>query len=147
MKYSQSIDINLPRKRVIELFDNPDNLHKWQPGLLKFEHISGGPGKPGAKSRILYKMGKRETEMIETITLRELPEKFHATYETNGVLNIQENYFEEIDTNATRWTSVSEFRFSNFAMKLMGWLMPGAFKKQSYKFMQQFKEFAESEGK
>lgn len=147
MKYSLDITINLPRKRVIELFDNPDNLAKWQPGLLKFEHISGEPGQPGAKSRLLYKMGKRETEMIETVVLRELPDKFHGTYEANGVLNIQENFFEEIDENSTKWTSVSEFKFKSLAMKLMGWLMPGAFKKQSYKFMKYFKTFAESEDK
>lgn len=145
MKYTQSININLPRKRVIELFDNPDNLAKWQPGLLKFEHISGEPGTPGAKSRLLYKMGKRETEMIETVTLRELPEKFQGTYQARGVLNIQENYFEVVDENTTKWTSTSEFKFSNLTMKVMGWLMPGAFKKQSYTFMELFKTFAESE--
>jgi hypothetical protein len=145
MKYTQSIHINLPRKRVIELFDNPENLAKWQPGLLKFEHISGEPGTTGAKARLLYKMGKRETEMIETVTLRELPEKFHGTYQARGVLNIQENYFEEVDENTTKWTSTSEFKFSNLPMKVMGWLMPGAFKKQSYTFMELFKTFAESE--
>ncbi len=147
MKYSHSIIIELPRNRVIELFDNPDNLAKWQPGLLKFEHLSGEPGQPGAKSRILYQMGKRKTEMIETVVLRELPDKFHGTYEANGVFNIQENYFKEVDESSTQWTSVSEFKFKSFAMKLIGWLMPGAFKKQSYKFMVYFKEFAEAEGK
>lgn len=31
-------------------------------------------------------------------------------------------------------------------MKLFGWLMPGAFKKQSQKYLDMFKEFAEKEG-
>ncbi len=147
MKYSHSIIIELPRNRVIELFDNPDNLAKWQPGLLKFEHLSGEPGAVGSKSRLLYKMGKRETEMIETITLNELPDCFHGTYEAHGVWNLQENFFESTAEDFTKWTSSTEFKFKSFAMKLIGWLMPGAFKKQSYKFMVYFKEFAEAEGK
>ena len=31
--YSAEIVINLPRSRVIELFDDADNMFKWQPGL------------------------------------------------------------------------------------------------------------------
>ncbi len=144
MKYSNTVDINLPRQRVIELFDSSENLSEWMPGLQSFEPISGQPGEEGAKSRLRFKMGKREMEMIETISKRDLPKEFHGTYDTKGVHNIQENYFEEIDANTTRWTSHSEFQFASIGMKLMGWLMPGAFKKQSQKFMDNFKEFAES---
>lgn len=144
MKYKVSIDIALPRNRVIELFDNEENLKKWQPGLLKTEQISGEPGQNGAKMKMWFKMGKREMEMVETITLREFPEKFHSTYDARGVHNIQENYFEEINESTTRWTSVNEFQFKNFSLRLMGWLMPGAFKKQSRKYLEQFKQFAEN---
>lgn len=49
MKYESELVIDLPRERVIELFDNPDNLPKWQEGLQSFEHISGEVGQPGAK--------------------------------------------------------------------------------------------------
>ena len=80
MKYELQITIELPRKRVIELFDNTDNLKKWQDGLQSFTPISGEVGKEGAKSKLEYKMGKREVEMIETITKRNLPEEFHGTY-------------------------------------------------------------------
>ncbi len=146
MKYSHSIQINLPRQRVIELFDSVENLEKWQPGFIRYEHLSGEPGQVGAKAKLLYKMGKRETEMIETITLNELPDKFHGTYEATGVFNIQENYFMQKGPDVTEWKSVSEFKFNSFMMKLIGWIMPGAFKKQTCKFMECFKEFAESEG-
>jgi hypothetical protein len=145
MKYSNEVEINLPIQRVIELFDNPDNLAKWQPGFISMEHLSGTPGQPGAKSKLKYKMGKREIEMIETITLRNLPEAFHGTYEAKGVYNIQQNYFTSIETNKTKWVSESEFKFSGF-MKLIGWLMPGAFKKQSQQYLDRFKVFAEKEG-
>lgn len=143
MKYTCSVDIDQPLQKVIDLFDNPDNMKHWQPGLLSFEHLSGDPGEPGAKSRLHYKMGKRDIEMTETIIERDLPRMFSSTYEANGVLNIQKNTFVPVDEQTTRYVSENEFRFSGF-MKIMGWLMPGAFKKQSQKYMDQFKEFVES---
>lgn len=146
MKYTVTININLPRHRVVELFDNEDNLKEWQPGLQKTEHVSGEPGTEGAQMRMWFKMGKREIVMLETIKLNNLPDRLDTTYDANGVFNLQENHFIELDENTTRWESVCEFQFQNFSMKVMGWLMPGAFKKQSKKFMDLFKEFAEREG-
>ena len=143
MKYSNEIIISLPRKKVIDLFDNTENLYKWQPGLQKFEHLSGEPGQEGARSTLLYKMGKRENEMIETITKRNFPDEFSSTYEAKGVWNRQQNYFAEAGTDKTKWTTVSEFKCSGF-MKVICWLMPGVFKKQTLKFMKDFKDFAES---
>ena len=143
MKYSNEVEIKKPMAQVIKLFDNEENLFKWQPELLSFEHFEGNKGEVGAKSRLKYKMGKREVEMIETITVKNLPTEFSGTYEARGVWNEVRNYFEEIDENTTRWRSVTHFEFSGF-MKLMGFFMPGAFKKQSQKYLDQFKQFVES---
>jgi len=82
--YTVSIDIELPRERVIELFDDPDNLVKWQPGLLSFERISGEPGQPGARSKLTYQHGKRTMDLIEVLEVRKLPEEFHGRYEWPG---------------------------------------------------------------
>ena len=142
MKYQNEIVIDLPVEKVVALFDDPENLKHWQPGLQSFEHISGTPGQPGAKSRLQYKMGNRDIEMIETITKRNLPEEFSGTYEAKGVYNIISNHFIPVGENKTKWVTETEFQFSGF-MKLMGWFMPGAFKKQSQKFLEQFKAFAE----
>lgn len=142
MKYSNEVEINLPLTKVIDLFDNPDNMKHWQPGFLSFEPLEGIPGQAGAKSRLRYKMGKRNIEMIETITTRNLPHEFHGIYEAKGVHNVMKNYFSEITENKTRWVSESEFNFKGM-MKLVAWLMPGAFKKQSQKYLDMFKEFAE----
>ena len=143
MKYTQEIIINKPIKEVVALFDNPNNLYEWMEGLQKFEHLSGTPGEPGAKSKLLFKMGNREIEMIETITVRDLPTEFSGTYEANGVFNIQKNKFISIAANQTKHVTENEFQFKGVMMKLMGFLMPGAFKKQSYKYLKAFKTFAE----
>ncbi|NNF19370.1 MAG: SRPBCC family protein [Flavobacteriaceae bacterium] len=146
MKYTTEIVIDLPREKVIGIMDNTDNLKHWQKGLISANAISGEPGKEGSKMELHYKMGKRELVLIETILTRDFPEAFHATYDTKGVHNFQKNYFKEEGDNQTRWISETKFEFSGFFMKLMAFLMPGAFKKQSLQYMRDFKAFAE-EGK
>ncbi len=142
MKYSVEIEINKPIHKVIELFDNPSNMSKWMEGLQSIEPISGTPGQPGAKSRLNFKMGKREIEMIETVTTRDLPNEYNGTYEAKGVFNIVKNKFIPVSDTKTRYITEQEFQFQGF-MKLMGLLMPGVFKKQSLKYLTDFKNFAE----
>ncbi len=145
MKYTQKITIDLPREEVIEKFSNPEDFRHWQRGFVYFKTLSGDFGKAGSTNKLKYKMGKREVEMTETILRNDLPEEMESTYEARGVYNIQLNRFRKTDENTTEWISESEFKFSGF-MKIMGWAMPGAFKKQSRQFMEDFKAFAE-EGK
>lgn len=145
MKYSNEIIIHRPLTRVIELFDNPENLKQWQPGLESVELVSGVPGQPGAKSRLVYQMGKRTIEMVETVTVRNIPEEFSGSYETKGVFNTVTNRFIELDSHTTKMITESEFTFSSIPMRFFGWLMPGAFKKQSQKYLELFKAYAESE--
>jgi hypothetical protein len=144
MKYKSEIDINLPIARVIELFDNPDNLKKWMKGLQSFEYISGTPGQPGAKSKLKFKIGKREIEMIETITVRNLPDEFTGTYEAKGVFNIVKNYFVDLGNGKTKYMNENEFRFKG-VMKFFALMMPGAFKKETLKQLTNFKNFAENQ--
>jgi len=143
MKYTTEIEINKPIDEVITLFNDPDNMDKWMEGLQSFEHISGVPGEVGAKSKLKFKMGKREIEMIETITVSNLPEEFSGIYEAKGVFNVVKNKFEKISETSTKHISEHEFQFKGF-MKVIAFLMPRAFKKQSMKYMIDFKHFAES---
>ena len=143
MKFTVEIKINLARNKIIELFDSTENLKKWQPGLLSFEHQSGTPGEVGAKSRLQYKMGKREIEMVETITVKNLPDEFSGIYEAKGVWNEVKNYFYEVNKNTTKWVSENEFRCSGF-IKIIAFFMPGSFKKETMKYLEYFKEFSEN---
>jgi hypothetical protein len=88
-------------------------------GLQSFEHLSGVQGQAGAKSRLRFKMGKREVEMIETITVRNLPEEFTGTYEVKGVFNIVKNKFVTLPGNKTKYISEQEFQFKGM-MKIVG---------------------------
>ena len=142
MEYTTEVIIDLPRSRVIELFDDADNLKKWQPGLQNMEHVSGEPGQPGAKTRLVYDEGGRTMEMVETIVQNDLPERFVVTYEAKNVYNLMDNIFHETADGKTRWVSDTEFRFSGF-MAIMALFMRGAFPKETLKSMNLFKAFAE----
>lgn len=146
MTYTCEIEINQPIGKVIELFDNPDNMTKWMEGLESFEHLSGEAGQPGSKSLLTFKMGKRKMEMTETLTVRNLPEEFSGYYEMEGVTNFIKNSFTAISENKTLYRTDNEFDIkNNFVMKLLAFLMPGMFKKQSMKYLESFKKFAESQ--
>ncbi|ASS49949.1 MAG: hypothetical protein A3D31_10255 [Candidatus Fluviicola riflensis] len=142
MRYTVSIDINAPLDEVITRFDDPEKMKEWMTGLVSFETIEGEPGQVGAKSKLVFKMGKRDMEMIETITERNLPERFAGYYEVKGVYNEVGNGFEAVGENITRYTSDQFFKFKG-GMKIIGFLFPKMFKKQSMKYLEDFKTFVE----
>lgn len=145
MKFSCSVDIDLPRERVIELFDNPHNLQYWQDGLVSFTHKSGIPGQVGAQSSMIYSNKGRKMEILETLTKYNLPESMHGSYEGSWGKNTMHNYFEVLDEVRTRWRADMEYlEMNGFMMKLMAKLKPSLFRKQSQKWMDQFKAWAES---
>ncbi len=144
MKYQNTITVDVPLNRFVELLDNPDNMKHWQRGLVSYEQISGEPGAVGSQMRLNYQMGKRSFEMIETVTVNNLPHEFSGTYETKGVWNLVENHFTETTDGKTQWESACEFRFFGL-MKIMAWFMPKSmFEKQSCQFLEDFKAFAET---
>lgn len=144
MKYTTEIIIEKPLEEVIKKMDSTENMRHWQEGLVSAEHISGTPGEFGAKMKLNYDFGKRKMELIETITKQNFPNEFHATYNTKGIRNIQQNYFESTTDGHTKWVCKNEFQPTNFAMNAMLFLMPRAFKKQTKTYMTNFKNFAEN---
>lgn len=146
MEYTQEIVVNVPRARFIELFDDPANLSTWQEDLISFEPIHGTPGHPGAQSKLTFRRGRGTLELIETVTRRDLPYAFEATYDAKGTRTVTRNEFHESGTSATRWVAHHEFQFSGL-MKVVGLLLGNSFPKQSQTSMEAFKAFAESQGR
>ena len=144
MKFTQQIEINAPIEKVVKLFDSPDNLGKWMKGLKKFVHISGTPGKPGAKSRLVFDNGKHQFELIETITKNNLPHEMSGNYEHKYTVNTMSNRFKSVGNKTRYETEVHYTKLNGFMIKLMALLMPGMFKKQVLIAMNNFKTFVES---
>jgi hypothetical protein len=146
MKYTCEILIHLALQEVIELFDSPENLQKWQPGLKSLTHLEGEPGEEGARSELVYESRKGDLVMTETIGKKQLPEQFHMHYRSHGVYNEVENWFVEKEPGLTRWRTVNYFRFRGFMM-LMAPFMKQAFIQNTMLNMDRFKVFAESREK
>lgn len=142
MKYTNEVTINKPIARVIELFDDPKNLGHWQPNFVGFEHQSGVPGQPGAVSHLKYKNGKHENILVETVTVRNLPHEFSGTYSMKGTTCAVKNYFKEVGPNQTLYSSESEWKFGGM-VKVLAFFMGSHFKKQSQRYIENFKSFAE----
>ena len=144
MEYTLQLDIAVPRSTLVELYDDPGNWPRWQAGFISSEHLSGQPRQAGAKTKLVQKVGGRETEIVETIETRNLPDELVCIYEAKGAWNRVVNRFVEIGPDQTRWEFETEFRCTGI-VKLMSVLMPGMFRKASMKEMESFKAFAESE--
>lgn len=143
MKYTIETIIDLPRNEVIKKLDNIANFKHWHRGFISAEHVYGTPGEVGAKMKLNYQFGKRKMELIETILKRNLPKEFHGTYDSEGIHNIQKNYFTETPEGKTRWVTENEFVPTDFMMHMMTLFMPSVFKRQSQKYLTDFKNFAE----
>ena len=153
MKYTVSIEIALPLERVAQLLADPEQLPKWLRGLVLHEPLSGVHGQVGTESRVVLRTGQQEMEATETITRREpadlhgIPKdsvvRFDREIVGKGMWSAARERLTEAGPETTLWVSESEYRFSGPLMRLVGLLMPGAFRKQSLQHMQDFKAFAE----
>ncbi|MEU3271353.1 SRPBCC family protein [Saccharomonospora sp. NPDC006951] len=153
MKYTNSIEIALPREKVARLLADPEHIPKWLRGVVLHEPVNGMHGQLGTKSRVVMESGKRKFECTETITRRE-PADLHAIPKDSvvhfdreivgaGMWSVVRDRLTEVDPETTLWESESEYRFGSLMMRLVGFLMPGSFHKQSQRHMRDFKAFAE----
>ncbi|ANZ41675.1 hypothetical protein BBK82_42730 [Lentzea guizhouensis] len=153
MKYTVSLEIALPRERVVQLLADPEQMPKWLRGLVVHEPLDGAHGQVGTRSRVVLKSGQQEFEAVETITRREpavlqgIPQDVVVHFEREivgkGMWSATRDHLSESGPERTLWVSENEYRFDGVVMRLVGLLMPGTFRKQSLRHMEDFKAFAE----
>ncbi len=144
MRYICTVAIDAPLNEVVNLWTNEEHFDQWQDGFESIELLEGEKDGIGAKSKITIQQGKRKLELIETILVQNLPTERKALYEHVHMVNTQSSRFEKISADKTRYTSEVEYtQFNGFMPKLLAKLLPGMFEKQSLKWMNQFKDFAE----
>jgi hypothetical protein len=153
MKYTVSIEIALPRERVVQLLADSAHLPKWLRGLVLHEPLNGMHGQVGTESRVVLQVGQQKMECHETITRREpadlhgIPSDSVVHFEreivAKGMWSAARERLTEAGPETTLWVSENEYRFNGLLMPLVGIFMRGAFRKQSQQHMQDFKAFAE----
>jgi len=144
LRYSTEVTVARSRADVLAIVQDPAQARHWMEGFVSAESIEGEPWAEGSKSKLTFKMGKRDMVMEETILSNTLPEGYTCQYTGPGVRNEIENRFIVVSENETRWEMDNVFEFDGFMMKVMGTLMPFMFKKQTATYAQNFKVYAEN---
>lgn len=143
MKYTSEIIIDKPIENVIPLFDNHDNMFKWMKGLKKVTPLTVIQGEVNSKMEMYFELGKRKFHILETILEKNLPSHMSCKYKSIGMENIVHIHFEPIKHNQTRYITESNFKFKGIFV-LMKFFSAKMFKEQSYKYLEDFKHFAEN---
>lgn len=153
MKYSEHIEINLPREHVVRLVSDIDAIPKWLRGLVSHEPINGQHGEVGTQSKIVFDTGGQEMEATETVVrqdpkdLNNLDKSQTVFYDrelqAEGMWSISKDRFIELEPDRTLWESENEYRFDSVLMRVLAPLMKRSFIKQQRMHMGDFKAFAE----
>ena len=144
MNFSCSVEINVQRDFMVELMAEKNNFPHWQPEFRSVESVDGTPGQSGTKTLMKYQSGKHNFELIETIRTNNLPDEIIGEYETPGTCwNTMHSVFSSLAENRTLWETEIEYKFHGFMIKVMAKIMPGMFRKQTQKYLDNFKAFAE----
>ncbi len=145
MKYINKVEINLPMSEVVELWKDENNFAEWQDGFIRIDHISGEPGEESSQSEIYLMYNNREMKLLQTVLKSDLPGERIVLVEHEDMTNTMANRFRELDDNRTEYLAEIEYtKFNGLMPKLMAKLLPGMFKKQSQKWLDQFKRYAEN---
>ncbi len=142
MKYTISNIINKPLDEVIEKFKDTDGSKEWMEGMQGFTRLSGTPGEVGAKTDFHFIHKGKEMTISETILEQNFPNQIKFAYQSPMGYNEVEMLFEQLADGTTKQTNNSFFEMKGL-MKYIGFIFKGMFKKQSYKYLNGFKEYAE----
>jgi hypothetical protein len=146
MKSVVEIEINAPKERVAGLFADPDNNIQWMDDLEKYEHISGEPGMPGSKYRMVPKAGPGKMTFIATVTARNLPDESALKLEASNVAVSVTDKFAAVSPQTTKLISEEVFTFKGLFNKIFGFLVQKTIRNAHRRHMESYKRFAESHG-
>ncbi len=144
MKMTFETEIRASRELVWAIFDNPDNLSRWQPTLESFTHLTGAPGQPGAVSELVYDENGKKVTMTETVTERRKPHFMAGSYDNDWATSLIVNHFEEIDDNTTRFISYSNMNFKGI-MKVLSLFVARSVRARFEADLSRFKLLVETE--
>jgi len=140
MKFNCEVSISLPKLKVVELWKDEKNLVHWQDDFVGIDLISGEKATVGSQYLIRYK----KLELKETLLEYNMPDSMLGLYEHKMMSNTMKNTFSVINENQTLWKAEIEYTQIKGFMKIISKLFPSLFKKQTQKWLNQFKQFAES---
>ena len=143
MKIKTQVIIEADRETVWRVFDNPDNMTKWQPTLRSFTTIEGVQGQPGAVAELKYEENGREITLVERITERRDGYFMAGSYESDWGIAIIVNHFEDMPDGSTRWVGHWNYTFKGL-FRFLAPFMRGSMRRRIDDDLQRFKLLVES---
>lgn len=146
MKFTCEVNISGSKEEVSAAFRDISKFPEWQSGFISHNLISGMPEEIGSKYRIHLEQNGRSIILVETILEYDLPDQFMALYEHEHMVNTMTARFEDIGDGMVRCALDVEYtKFIGWMPKLMSFLMPSLFKKQTQGWLNDFKKSVEKE--
>ncbi len=142
MKSLIKLEIDVPQARLAELFADPENNTKWMDDLERYEPVSGEPGMPESKYRLIPKEGKMV--FIATVVARNLPTEFRLRLDASNVSVSVKGTFVALSSTKTQLISEEIFCFKGLFDKLFGLLARRSIKNTHRRHMEAFKRYAEA---
>jgi hypothetical protein len=141
MKSIVSVDIDAPQQQVAALFTDPGYSTEWMDDIERCEPLSGQPGTPGSRYRLVPKRGS--LSFTATVISRELPDDVrlsldgdHVTVDVHGMLS-------PLPDGGTKLVSEEDFEFKGALRKALGLLAKPAIHGTHRRHLEAFKRFAE----
>ncbi len=144
MKIKVEAEIRASRDFVWAVFENPDNLTRWQPTLESFTPQTGEVGQPGATSELVYNENGKKITMIETVTERQKPQFMAGIYDSARATSLIVIHLEEIDDNTTRFVSYTNMKFKGI-MKIMSVFVAKSIRDRAEADLNRFKLLVETD--
>ena len=144
MKSIVELDIHVAQESLATLFTDPENNMKWMDDLDRYEPVSGQPGMPGSKYRLVSKKGKMV--FVATVRSRDLPNEFRLSFDASNVAVSITGRFFALSPEKARLISEEVFSFKGLISKCFGFFAQGAIRKAHRRHMEAFKRFAEHHG-
>jgi polyketide cyclase/dehydrase/lipid transport protein len=137
------IEIAAPLRKVAELFTDPANSTKWMDDLVAYEPVSGTPGMPGSRYRLVSK-NERMT-FTATVISRDLPKESRLVLDSPSIEVSVRTTFASLPPGGTELVSEETFAFKSALGKGFGFFARPAIRKAHRHHMESFKRFVEGE--
>jgi len=144
MKSTVELDIDLPRQQLAALFADPTLNTKWMDDIERYEPVSGQPGAPGSKYRLIPKKG--DMVFVATVISNDLPRESRLFLDGSNVTVSITAQYVALSPRKSRPVSEEVFTFKNLIGKIMSFFARGAIRKAHRRHMEAFKRFAERGG-
>lgn len=141
MRSIAGLEIEAPLAEVAARYADPRNSPKWMVDLDRYEEISGEPGTPGSKYRLVSE--HPHLDFVVTVVERRLPDRVRLALEAPSLSVAVDVTFTAMPSGRTRLLSTETFRFKGLFGRAMGLFARGSIHSAHRRQMAAFKRFAE----